>query len=257
MSPEYTNQITVGLLLMTLFSVVTIWMLLTFVFIRYVNRKRVPSAKAPFEPSTLNDALPLSLSLPPFENPSRWLAIRSSNPLAAQNALRLHNAKPCSWCEGLSKLTEHTLFISPAIEGWLLVVGPGLPDPSEDIDECYRFILKLGRELGHVQFFSVNRAVNHHAWVRVEGQRVVRAYAWAGETLWNQGKLSTAEVDLALKCFGYGENPESFSSHLHDANADKITFLAARWSLDPTSIDERRLSSAKGIAGDRIHFNQR
>src|SRR5688572_15837083 len=99
MSPEYTSQMTVGLLLMSLFSVVSIGMLLTFVFIRYVDRKRVPSAKSASDPSALNDALPLSLSLPPFENPSRWLAIRGSNPLAAQSALRLHNAKPCSWCE--------------------------------------------------------------------------------------------------------------------------------------------------------------
>ncbi|MCI0623132.1 MAG: hypothetical protein L0387_15995 [Acidobacteria bacterium] len=256
MSPEYTNQMTVGLLLLSLFSVVTIGMLLTFVFARHLERKRMSADKAAFESAAVNEAPAFSLGLPPFENPSRWLAIRSSNPLAVQSALGLHNTKPCSWLEGLSQLTEHTLFISPPIEGWLLVVGPGLPDPSEDIDECYRFILKLSRELGHVQFFSVNRAVNHHAWARVEGERVVRAYAWAEETLWNQGKLSSAEIDLELKCFGYGENPELFSGNSHHSNAEKVTFLAARWSLDPTCIDERRLSSAKGIAGDLTHFRQ-
>jgi hypothetical protein len=256
MSSEHINQMAVGLLLMSLFSVVTIGMLLTFAFIRYLHRRKVLSTKSSLEPSALSVAPPLSLTLPPFDNPSRWLAIRSSNPVAAQSALGLHNAKPCSWFEGLSRLTENTLFISPPIEGWLLVMGPGLPDPSEDIDECYRFILKISRELGHVQFFSVNRPVNHHAWVRVEGERVVRAYAWADETLWNQGKLSSAEADLELKCFGYGENPDAFSGNSHQANAEKVTFLAARWSLDPTSISERRLSSAKGIAGDLIQFKQ-
>lgn len=256
MSSEYTSQMTVGLLLLSLFSVVTIGMLLSLVFVRYVNRKKALCAKSAGETSMLDEMQPLNLSLPPFDNPTRWVAIKSTNPAAAQRVLGLHNAKPCSWCEGLSQLSEHALFISPPIEGWLLVLGPGLPDPSEDIDDCYRFILKLSRELGHVQFFSVNRAVNHHAWVRVEGERVVRAYAWADGTLWNQGKLSSAEGDLEMKCFGYGENPESFSGTSHHTNADKVTFLAARWSLDPTNIDERRLSSAKGIAGDLIHSKQ-
>src|SRR5262249_48130498 len=214
------------------------------------------SAKSTSEPPPSGEAFAPGLSLLPPDNPSRWLAIRSSNPVAVQNALRLHNAKPCSWGEGLAQLSEHTLFISPPIEGWLLVMGPGLPDPSEDIDECYHFILKLSRELGHVQFFSLNRAVNHHAWVRAERDRVVRAYAWADETLWNQGKLSSAEIDLELKCFAYGENPESLACNSHQANADKVTFLAARWSLDPTSVAERRLSSALGIAGDLIQFKQ-
>ena len=255
MSPELTSQMTVGLLLLSLLFVVTVGMLLTFLLMRYVERKKVLSGNQP-ELATFGNAAPLSFSVPPFDNPSRWLAIRSNNPAAAQSALGLLNAKPCSWAEGLSRLTEHTLIISPPIEGWLLVIGPGLPDPSEEIDECYRFILKLSRELGHVQFFSVNRAVNHHAWVRVEGERIVRAYAWAGETLWNQGKLSLAEQDLELECFGYAENPESVRCQSHQANADKVTLLAARWSLDPTSIDGRRLSSAQGIAGDLIHFKQ-
>src|SRR5438309_7798622 len=140
MSSEYTSQVTVWLLLMSLFSVITIGMLMTFGFIRYVDRKKVLSPKSAANLLMPDEAQPLHLSLPPFDNPARWLAIRSSSPAAAQSALGLHNAKPSSWGEGLSKLTEHALFISPPIEGWLLVMGPGLPDPSEDIDECYRFI---------------------------------------------------------------------------------------------------------------------
>src|SRR5262245_33671450 len=142
MSPEYTTQITVGLLLISLFSVVTVGLLRTLLFTQYIDRKKRFSRKSPVEPATPNETRGAGLCLPPFDYPSRWLAIRSSNPVAAQSALGLHNAKPCSWGEGVSKLTEHALFISPPIEGWLLVMGPGLPDPGEDIDECYRFILQ-------------------------------------------------------------------------------------------------------------------
>ena len=46
---------------------------------------------------------------------------------------------------------------------------------------------ELSRKIGQVQFFSVNRAVNHHAWVQAEAGVIQRAYAWAGRTFWNQG----------------------------------------------------------------------
>ena len=45
----------------------------------------------------------------PFEKscglrrPGCWLAIRSRNLAAVQSALGVHNAKPCSWLEGLAR----------------------------------------------------------------------------------------------------------------------------------------------------------
>jgi len=85
--------------------------------------------------------------------------------------------------EGLSAAQERKLFISPAINGWVLVIGSHLPDPSDDIDHCFRFLSELSRKVGQVQFFSVNRAVNHHAWVQLQHGQVQRAYAWAGKTI--------------------------------------------------------------------------
>ena len=251
------SQMTVGLLLLILLSVLTIGMLLTLVLVRYVDRRRALAKKGTGGPD--GEAGVRSVTYQPlFDSPSRWIAIRSGNPVAAQTVLGLHNAKPCSWGEGLNMLTDHTLFISPPIDGWLLVVGHGLPDPSDDVDECYRFILRLSRELGHVQFFSINRAVDHHAWVKAEGNRVIRAYAWAGETLWNQGRMTSAEAEVGMKCYGYGEarDPALIGGEVQHSNADKVTFLAARWSFDPTNIDEQRISAAQGIAGNLIHFKQ-
>ena len=49
----------------------------------------------------------------------------------------------------------------------------------------FALLRRLSCALGHVQFFSVNRALNHHAWVWMKDRDVRRAYAWAGETLWN------------------------------------------------------------------------
>ncbi len=186
-----------------------------------------------------------------FHRPSCWLAIKSRSLHAVQAALDLHNPKPCSWTRGLAG--EEKLFIAPPVKGWVLVMGSGVPDPSDDVDACFRFMLDVSRKVGQVQLFSANRVLHYHAWVRAEGGKVVRAYAWAGRTLWQQGAQTAAERELELKCFDYTETAERISFNLPDpasTNTDKVPLLAARWSLDPARIDEGFLETAPGIAGE-------
>lgn len=189
---------------------------------------------------------------PIFHIPSRWLAVRSGNPQWVQAALGLDNPTPCSWEEGLHVAHDRKLFISPAIRGWVLVMGSSLPEPADDVDRCFRFILEVSRKLGHVQFFSVNRAVNHHAWVHADQGVIQRAYAWAGKAVWNQGALTRAEIELGLKCYGYGEGEDRIDYGRPDPaalNTERLPLLASRWSLDPTSVDARMLKENRGIAG--------
>lgn len=186
-----------------------------------------------------------------FRRPGCWLAIKGNNPRSVQAALGLHNAKPCSWIQGLAG--DEKLFIAPPVKGWILVFGSGLPDPSEDVDVCFRFVLNLSRKLGQVQFFSLSRVLHHHAWVKADTGKVLRAYAWAGHTLWRQGRPTQAETDLGLKCLDYTESLERSSFGGPDtigANVDKVPLLAARWSLDPAGIEERFLEAEAGIAGE-------
>src|SRR5262245_56015359 len=70
-----------------------------------------------------------------FRSPACWLAVKSRSTFAVQSALGLHNPKPCSWIRGLAG--EEKLFIAPPVKGWVLVLGSGLPDPSEDVDACF------------------------------------------------------------------------------------------------------------------------
>src|SRR5437762_2576019 len=177
-----------------------------------------------------------------FRRPGCWLAIKGNTLLSVQTALGLHNPKPCSWIQGLAG--DEKLFIAPPVKGWILVFGSGLPDPGEDVDVCFRFVVDLSRRLGQIQFFSLNRVLQHHAWIKADTGKVVRAYVWAGQTLWQQGRETQAEKDLNLKCFGYGEAVERASFTATDAagaNVDKVPLLAARWSLDPARIEERLL----------------
>jgi hypothetical protein len=185
-----------------------------------------------------------------IKRPTTWLAVRSRNVHAVQMALGLHNVEPCTWSEGLAG--EERLFVAPPVKGWVLIIGSGLPDPADDVDICFRFLTGLSQKLGHVQFFKANRVLGHHAWVRVEGGRVVRGYAWAGRTLWNQGKPTRAESEFGLKCFQYFESADQTfeQSEIAATNVEKVSSLAERWSLDPTHVDEHLFEHAYGIAGE-------
>jgi hypothetical protein len=168
-------------------------------------------------------------------------------------ALRLHNPSPCSWEEGLHAANEQKLFISPPVAGWVLVFGANLPDPADDVDRCYHFVIQLSRKLGQVQMFSFNRVLNHHAWILADQGRIQRAYAWAGRTLWHQGKVTRAETDLRLKFYDYADAPDRMHfSHGSPAalNTERVPLLAARWSVDPTALNSRLLRESHGIAGD-------
>lgn len=183
--------------------------------------------------------------------PTRWLAIRSRDMQAVQTALRLDNPRPCSWAEGV--FSSRKLFIAPPINGWTLVFGASLPNPDDDVDVCYRFLRELSRKLGHVQFFQADQVLQHHAWAQLESGRVLRGYAWAGTTVWNQGVKTSAEVALKLNCFAYGDNPGSDDWAVADhivANVEKVSQLAQRWSLDPTELDGRVLAQQQGIVGN-------
>lgn len=188
-----------------------------------------------------------------FDRPNRWVAVKCSNIQKVQAALGLNNATMCPLSEGFSRLHERKLFISPPIKGWILMVGSALPDTADDVDKVYHFLMKLANQLGSVQYFSGNRVLNHHAWVRIENNRIYRAYAWAGETLWNQGDRTAAEREVGMKCFNYGDAPLPFPFTARDSNVsntDKILQLAARWSLDPMAVNSASVRAGFGIAGE-------
>jgi hypothetical protein len=232
--------------------------LMVFMVIHWRNRK---SEFDPAEPHPPDHPLPALPSAPAHQFAAKratsWLCIKSASVRGVQSALSLHNPKPCSWAEGLSSDHDQSLFISPPIAGWILVIGPALPDPSDDVDVCYRFLADLSRKLGQVQFFHINSVLNHHAWVRTDSGHVVRAYAWAGKTLWNQGPLTPAERALQMRCHDYCETaePALFSSmEAAPTNADKVHLLASRWSLDPADVGWRGAGNERGIIGDASRF---
>ena len=145
---------------------------------------------------------------------------------------------------------ERTLFVAPTVGGWVLVVGSGLPEPSDDVDFCYQFLRELSRKLGNVQFYSINRVLSHHSWALLENGEVYRAYSWCSETLWNEGYVTAAERELGMVCYDYGCEVNVFTTRESlAANSEKVNQLAARWSLDPALVP-RETWKANGVVGE-------
>ncbi len=178
--------------------------------------------------------------------PGCWLAIRAATPEAVKLTLGLNRAAPCTWAEGLAG--EHEFFISPQVHGWVIVTGMALPNPSDDVDATFLFLTALSKQLGHVQYFYASRRLHHHAWARLDDGCVTRAYAWAGETVWNQGGVTVPEIEVDMRLLAYGE--PATSQREVDTNFEKVPQLAARWSLDPAEVKLHTLAATKGIAGE-------
>jgi hypothetical protein len=247
------HEVMAMLLLSVFWFVLVVGVFFVFFVIYWRNRRSSVATSKPTVRRRPIDSPSLNLRCATLKRPNCWLAIKNKNLLAVQRALSLHNPKPCSWAEGLAGNSEQKVFVSPPVSGWILVIGPALPEPSDDVDVCFRFLMDLSRKLGHVQFFSANTMLNHHAWAQVENGHVVRAYAWVGRTLWDQGSPTQAETDLGMRCYGYTETPDISPFGASDAgcnNSDKVHFLAARWSIDPENIDERYVEQEWGIVGE-------
>ena len=243
--PSGHDGLVVVLLITMVAAVVLTIGVLRFVVRRELSRRDV--RKVSRSTSSVSTAL--------FEAPGRWLAIKSENPHAVEAVLGVNNSRACSWTDALATPFEPRLFISPPVNGWIVVLGCDLPDPADDIDECFKFLTGLSRKLGEVQFFTRNRAVAHHGWVRVQDGKVLRAYVWAGETLWDQGTVTQTERDLRLRCLTYTESSVVLGlaeRELLALNTDRVIRVAAAWSVDPTAVEGPALED-KGIAGDLLH----
>jgi len=178
--------------------------------------------------------------------PTCWLAIRNASPEAVTTALGLNHAAPCTWVEGLQG--SHDFFISPRVHDWVIVTGLGLPNPTDDVDATFLFLTALSRQLGHVQYFYASRLLHHHAWARLDDGCVTRAYAWTGETVWNQGPETLPEIEVDVKLFAYGEHTATRLDA--ERNFERVPQLAARWSLDPAQVKLTSLRPTTGIAGE-------
>jgi hypothetical protein len=178
-----------------------------------------------------------------------WLAIRTRDPEAVIEALRLDERAPCNWNSGIGAVYDDWLgathvFIAPPVHGWTFVVGLPLPHPVGRgfVDKCTPLLVDLGGRFAEVQYFFSYPPIDFYAWARVRDGRLVRAFAVTDEGIvWNKGRTTREERGLGLKLFELrgvqGRKGDAGGELILHPTEDHVLRLAHRWSLDPTALN--------------------
>lgn len=175
-------------------------------------------------------SLPEPIAPHPFDGFGRktqWLAFRSESPRDVVRALGLKGAQRAHWSDGVHEANApatggpggSAVFVSPPVEGWVLVVSAGMAGLPENLPLLKVWSRTLATE---VQQFGSHRVVGYLAWARVRAGRVLRAYAYLGE----RGQSLVDEGEPA---------PEEASSGRDEETPAR---LAGHWSLDPLTLRE-------------------
>jgi hypothetical protein len=178
-----------------------------------------------------------------------WLAIRSADPEAVIEALRLVEPEPCNWNCGIGAIYDDRLgamhvYVTPPLHGWTFVAGLSLPHPVGRgfVDKCTPMLVDLGGRFAEVQYFFSYPPIDFYAWARVRDGRLVRAFAVTDEGIvWNKGRATKEERGLGLKLFelrGVQDRKGDAGGELiMHPTEDHVMRLAHRWSLDPTTLN--------------------
>jgi hypothetical protein len=196
-----------------------------------------------------------------FGTDMAWLAVRSKDPGQVARALGLVEPEPANWQTGIGavyheRLGEQHIYVTPSINGWVFVVGMGLPAPvgRRFVDKSTPLLLWLGKEFVEIQYFFAYPMLDYFAWARLIDGKLVRAFAIGDEgVIWNRGKPTREETAMGLKWFELrgvkGRKGDAGGEMLLYPTEGHMMQLAAKWSLDPTKLGSHSAPPAVGVIG--------
>jgi hypothetical protein len=121
--------------------------------------------------------------------------VRTCDSAAVVKALALRTVLPANWSAGLAEVAELGVFVSPPVDGHVLVVGGDLQRLDDlDADVVPRLVL-LSRRFGAAWWFQCDDRRDRFGWARAVAGEVERAYGFDGEAghrAW-QGEVTAAE----------------------------------------------------------------
>ena len=188
-----------------------------------------------------------------------WLAVRTDKSEDVVASLTIDHLQPGNWRSGFIAAYNGGIFVTPAINGWVLVVSSRLPSPETEkiSDEWMRMARSLSAKFGELQFFGTHRVVGYNAWAQFINGHEVRSYAFlgdSGETLIDRGARTSGENDLGYKYFDT-LSPESKEEaywerkELCFPDEDHVMELAGKWSVNPNTLETLNLPDSAGWVG--------
>jgi len=192
-----------------------------------------------------------------FGYKNQWLTVKTSDPKGLAEFLEISGLKPANWASGVKAAYEGDIFISPVIDGWVVVLGIEITDPDKEEDkELFR---KLSKKYGECQFFLTHRVVEYHAWVQAKEGEITRSYVYFAEegTLDISGKPTDIEKGLHLvNTFSEESNEEGYwdREDLCIPDEELVMKIAEGWSsANPRRLDKDTEVTALGLVG-KSHY---
>ena len=168
-----------------------------------------------------------------------WFAVKTTNVEDVVKEIGLKSPQRCNWKSGIAAAYEGSIFVTPTVNGWTLVVGQDLPtmDDNDRRKQTEALLVKLSSRFGEAQHYGTHRVVEFHAWAKAVGGKITRKYAYLGERgekLCDVGEMSEGERDAGIT-----------NSLAFFPNESQVMKVAEKWSLDPSELTSK--SAEKGV----------
>lgn len=178
-----------------------------------------------------------------FGRKTGWLAIRHDEPVAILRAIGAGEVRRAPWARGVfaayrADLPRDNAFVTPSLDGWVLVATSLLPEPGRDGAPLADLLERLSSELDTtVQCFANHSGFEQYLWASAERGVLRRCFAQSAFAVQDEEKDDPTTCDLGPPT--EAERDLGFFDPDWKAGASDVIHLAGAWSLDPTRIEQR------------------
>ena len=176
-----------------------------------------------------------------FGYKTTWVSVRTNSIDNVKRYFSDYNWYTIPFVEGVSLSYKGSLFISPAIDGWVLITSNKLPctDSELGLKQITNLINDLSLKFDEAQYFSNYRVSGYSSWARSMKGKITRGFSDInGDVIWDIGKKFGIEKQYAFP-HEKGEKPDDLRIDIPDE--ELVMELAGNWSIDPTKLDEKEL----------------
>ncbi len=177
-----------------------------------------------------------------------WLAIKTTDAKTIANELAGDKyIYTTNWSKGVDGAYRGATFVSPSIDGWILVINPGIADPSANDDKDS--LIRLSQKFGEVHLYGTHRVSSAAIWAKLVNGNMLRAVSIGDYELYAEIGNATKEEEQLIEEAKATRNAEDFD-HFDEqtyitllTDEEWVMKLAGIWSIDPTILDERKEES--------------
>ena len=174
-----------------------------------------------------------------------WLAVRAATTESVAEVAGINDLEPANWRTGMAAAYNNAVFLSPPVNGWVLIVGYPLPElDPERLDAWTRVLHPLAGAFPIVCYFGTHRVVGYNAWAKFVDGVQQRAFSYLGErseVLVNEGPPTADEVALGHRFSAFPVGPvESDNEDELPATPDEedVLNMAAAWSVSTRDLPD-------------------